>query len=815
MYLSVKEHDKLRTIVMGFEIPFRTYIASVLTANYPNDTSFYDKLRNIIPSPMLSQTARSKFGQIKSNHAHYYQLLCATMQCLEDKLVPQEINVPDVATLSTLVQVFSEHFMELINCFSDYNTFIYQLGKYHYVRNKLDHPGCKTLEIEDMSPTLNFISDVCTYIGIEYENCFWEKDEDTIYHEIKTLETQSVTLPPIINNFNNVPFSDKRIVCRDNEIEKVKTFIYGIPNALRKKSSLCIYGYGGLGKTAICTEVIKSIVQDVQDEQTINNYNPFYILFFTAKEEFLDISLTSGEIQKRTSAYNFSSCEELKENIFSALSISSFENFNRPGIIIVDNLESLSKNEREKIKIFIESMSPREVQYIITSRNEEDYEERMQISSFQNQNGIDFVNEYIHENDLDLTLNATEMNQLLDCTKGNTLVLVLSLRRLSKKIASIEGIRIDLTKLSTIDNLVNEMNTLPVNGYEIISEFMFKNTFNELEKLFHEESEFLYSLLEIFAVYPSKEIDIFTICILMNSSYTQIEPFTNMLCRYLILEKRGESFYLNSFAEKYIVQRLLPDKFKYESLSSRISSSMNSIQDNLADLSHDLETNENVRTIINDWAIEYDGDRIAAAKSYHLFQEVNTYCQRDSKYHLTTSFEDTNNELIKLERTTMHPYVKFQKARILGLYEQTKFLDFSLYKEINQAYIDCIWTIKTNALYNKIKSTKTYASILWIYGNFLSSTNHIPECIRYLEESRTCFENLSLKNKEYYQCLTRLGHSYLKQYKELNSLPYYTKSKSIGDILYKERYKYSAEPNIKSYATKLNKELNQIRKSLI
>ena len=30
MYLSTKEHDKLRTIVMGFEIPFRTYIIPML-----------------------------------------------------------------------------------------------------------------------------------------------------------------------------------------------------------------------------------------------------------------------------------------------------------------------------------------------------------------------------------------------------------------------------------------------------------------------------------------------------------------------------------------------------------------------------------------------------------------------------------------------------------------------------------------------------------------------------------------------------------------------------------------------------------------
>lgn len=74
------------------------------------------------------------------------------------------------------------------------------------------------------------------------------------------------------------------------------------------------------------------------------------------------------------------------------------------------------------------------------------------------------------------------MEQLLESTKGNTLVLVLSLRRLSRKIATIEGITSDLSALPTVSNIVNEFSTIPLNGYDIISEFMFKNTFDELEK---------------------------------------------------------------------------------------------------------------------------------------------------------------------------------------------------------------------------------------------------------------------------------------------------------------------------------------------
>lgn len=135
------------------------------------------------------------------------------------------------------------------------------------------------------------------------------------------------------------------------------------------------------------------------------------------------------------------------------------------------------------------------------------------------------------------------MEQLLESTKGNTLVLVLSLRRLSRKIATIEGITSDLSALPTVSNIVNEFSTIPLNGYDIISEFMFKNTFDELEKTFKEHADLLFSLLKIFAVYPNQEIDIYTICMLSDLSYININPYINLLCQYLILEKwRNISF---------------------------------------------------------------------------------------------------------------------------------------------------------------------------------------------------------------------------------------------------------------------------------
>lgn len=811
MYLTVNQHDRLRTIIMNFEIPFRSYISTLLIKKYSSLSDFHTAVLSIPVPANASQLLKSEIGKIKSKPELIYNQMDMTIISMKNKIVTNDIDVPNVAALVALTCFFSCEFKDLINCFSDYDTYYIQLEKYHYVRNKLEHPGCKTLEYQDMTITLNFVSDVCTYIGIFNMDCFWDKMEDEIYKEIKALETLRIRMPVTVNNFDEMPLLDRRIVGRDSEIVKIKEFIYGIPGALRKKSSLCIYGYGGLGKTALVTETIKSIIKDVLDDTTINSYIPEFILFFTAKEEFIDISLTSGNIQKKTYKQNFISCKDLENKIYKKLEIKSFDNFHKKGIIVVDNLETLSNIERDNVKTFIESMSPNEIQYIITSRNEEAYEARMKIDGFEEDNGRLFIEEYILENELELELENRDIQLLLDISKGNTLVLVLCLRRLSRKLATVEGLITDLSQMSSVKGMQSEFGQLPSNGYEIISEFMFKNTFIEIEKVFIKQKDFLVSLLKIFAVYPHENIDIFTICMLMKSDYNKIEPYITILCRYLILERKGETYSLNNFAEKYIVQRFLPDTETYEKLSMQIILSMKEINDELQQLDSDLQTNSKVQKILEDWAIEYDGDRIAAAKAYRLYQDVNVDCQKGTKFFVENAYDDAIGKLKLIEKTTMHPYVKYQKARILKLIDKTCQIK-DIKKEINKTFIDCIWTIKTNTIYTKIKSTKTYASILWIYGNFLYDEDNIKDAIRYLEESSNNFETLGIMDKDYYQCLTLLGSAYLDNFKITKEKAYFDRSLGISDKLFKDKDKYASDLNTKGYATNLRNTLFRIKK---
>ena len=464
------------------------------------------------------------------------------------------------------------------------------------------------------------------------------------------------------------------------------------------------------------------------------------ILFFSAKKAKLNFSYTSGNLVEESVLSDFTTCNELEKSIYKLLGIDSYVGFKDDGIVVIDNLETIDQAERESIKDFVDNKSPQNVQYIITSRNEEPYDERMNINGFVGDYGISFIDNYIDENDLEIELIQQQKEELLSVSKGNTLVLVLALQRLDKRVITVPGIVKDLNPCS-INSISKKISSVPLNGYEIVSEFMFKNTFEELESLYEDNGKILNSLLRVFAVYPTKSIDIFTICIITDLGYQEILPMVDLLCKYLILEKKEEKYNLNPFAEKYIVQKLLPDAIESEKLASNINKSIAEIKEDLRILEQDLNSNEKVKNIINDWSIDYDGDKIAAAKIYKCYSDVYADCQQGSKFHIETSFDEFCKTVKKIEVTTMHPYVKYQKARILQLFSQTKVLTTIKNEDISVSYSECIWAIRTNGLYSKIMSTKTYASILWIYGLFLDSVSLCKEAIKYLEDAKRYFEN--------------------------------------------------------------------------
>lgn len=137
------------------------------------------------------------------------------------------------------------------------------------------------------------------------------------------------------------------------------------------------------------------------------------------------------------------------------------------------------------------------------------------------------------------------------------------------------------------------------------------------------------------------------------------------------------------------------------------------------------------------------------------------------------------------ERLTAHPFVKYQRARMLQMVDRSGVLKECHAEDIRKAFSDAIYSIKTIEQYAGISQTKSYAAWLWIYGQHLADTHDFPNSIRYLEESRISFEEQAFVDQQYYQCCTRLGSVYLDYYLQdsPNRLAYLRKARSVERML--------------------------------
>lgn len=765
MYLTIKQHDMFRTLLMGFEIPFRAYIADVVVSNYTEDTfeSQMDAknallshtspqfLRNVLPNAATKRTFKNAFEKF------------VTAKTSVEEIVTEDIELPMVGALNLVTFALTENFINLYSLFGTYNAYCDLAEKYRYARNKLDHPGCRTLEDEHLVPVLSFVKDICHFIDDKY---FLQKTKGNLLAEINALQQRKLLIPIEKHNFSEMPYGESRIVCRDSEIQKIKNFVYGNSDDLRKQHSFCIYGYGGVGKTALVLEALKQIVRDIQDQTTTNEYEPQYMLFFSAKKRKLAIASETGKLIEQPTRQHFETADELISLMLSELDIESFKQFKKDGLIVIDNLETLSLEERQKVKNFVETKTPSEMQFILTSRNSEEYETNFKLGGFELDAGKSFIDNYNDENSLEITLGEHEKEQLISFSKGNTLVLVLSLRRLSGKLATVKSLTLEFTSTNAWNSLRSAIASSPSNTFEVIAEFMYKDTFEHIEKSMCGNTGLFYKVLKVFAVIQSSSTDINTICLLTNEAYPNVEEVIDVLCNYLIIEKKDTQYYLNDFAEKYIVGRFLPDAETYNALSAEILSRQRNVQSSLQKLEEDIKDRPSLAKIMKDWLIISDIDRITAAKMHQMYGEVKRTCERAGRFLVGVALEDFITSAKEAEKITAHPYVKYQKARILQLVDNSNILEQQHIAEIQTAFGDAIFAIKTIQQYAPIQQTKSYASLLWLFGQYLADHKDYINAMRYLEESKSSFEEQQMIDQEYYQCVAKLGTIYLDYYIE-------------------------------------------------
>lgn len=493
----------------------------------------------------------------------------------------------------------------------------------------------------------------------------------------------------------------------------------------------------------------------------------------------------TGRFIEQPMRSHFETAAELIELILSTLKLDSLRKFHEDGLIVVDNLETLSAEERQKVKAFVETQTPSEMQFILTSRSSEEYEINYKLAGFDEKTGKEFINTYCEENSLNLSLPAGDEGELLALAKGNTLVLVLSMRRLSRNLSTVNALKAEFNSGNAWKSLKSTLSKTPSNAYEVVAEFMYKDTFEHIEKTFSENAELFYKILKVFAVIQSDGTDISTLCLLTHESYPNIEAVVDILCSFLILEKNDAQYSLNGFAEKYIVGRFLPDAETYERLSQEILLRRWQVEASLDKLHDDISNRSALAKIIKDWLIITDVDQITAAEMYNMYGEVKVACNHSNKFKVESTLEEFAHKSDEAEQLTAHPFIKYQKARILQLIDRSNILSQKHEDTIKKAFNDAVYAIKTIEQYAGIQQTKSYASLLWLYGQYLSDTNDIANAMRYLEESKTSFEEQGITDQEYYQCATRLGHIYLKYYLQdrPSRVPYLRRARMISRLL--------------------------------
>ena len=299
MYLTISQQDQLRNIVSNFEIPYRSFVIDTIISVARTKEQFNQHIQQ--NATMLSSLNSlnhfiERFNKFKKEYSRIFDIFQINQQTFLNKRIEGDLNVPNVSDLNISIVIFKDLFPDLLLRYNSLETFWNQEEQYRYIRNRLDHPGSINFEQTEVDVVLDFISNVCSFLDSFDSKYFWQESYSNINKKITNLKNYSYELPLEKHNLNTIPSSDIHVVCRENEIADIKEFVYGKKGALRKKSSYCIYGYGGVGKTALVLESIKQIVQDILEGQTINSYSPSYILFYSAKKEYLDIIRAQAQV---------------------------------------------------------------------------------------------------------------------------------------------------------------------------------------------------------------------------------------------------------------------------------------------------------------------------------------------------------------------------------------------------------------------------------------------------------------------------------------------------------------------------------------
>ncbi len=762
MYLPVEKCFELDKIVKSFEVAYRGFIVTQLVNKYNDINKFSIAVNHLDSSlkqsPILgTKKYKQRIIKIKKEIGSYYKKIEDCHSNVNDKDFGNQ--VPFVSELIDFVVLFFDGcFNDLAKGFSSIEDFNSNNVTYSHIRNWLSHPASSKITADDAKHTLIFIKKISQNIPSKY---YWYIAKRQVYDWCDELLNKIEETGIKYHNLSSISFSHQKLIERETELDDLKSLIFGKDIGYRKSGSVAIYGYGGIGKTAFILEFLYRTIKEINDKQLKDKID--FLLFFTAKEELLSFNETTKKLYIRDINKQILGFDDFVEKLKELLEISNLDDLKKhSGILVIDNFETLSNEDKPRFFDFIKKV-PRTIQFVITSRNEEPCEDKINLREFyEREKGLSFIKGYIDYYELKVSLKETEILKLIELSKGNTLILVLTLQMLSNN--------------HPIENLFTDLESVESSNIEIISDFMYKNTIGNAIEFLASKNHNPIEILKVVSLYDVP-VDLYSMSKISNQSVQSVEFVCEYLTTKLILEKIGETYKPNEFANKFIVSKYIPNRIELKRLRERI-------REHQKELDYKLKRLENARKkeplldgIMEDWKPKNSIDTVAISEAFGLFGKTREYINGSQTCDITF----INSEFERLEKMTSHPYIRFQKARCFQQIlekSEDKVNKVELEQKVSLYYEDAIDT--TDFYYPYIKNTKSYASINWIYGIFLSSvTNDYYKSLRYLEDAVLIFRRLKIFDKAYYTAINNLSWVYFKLHKSENDDIYLSELKPL------------------------------------
>ena len=803
MFLSNKSTLKLDELVKSFEVAYRSYVSKIIMEELDSEEKFLKELDRIDinqSSLLNSGKINSKLKKLKNEYKKIYKNIQYSYNSMKSKYIElREDDTNEVLYVSQLLDIVyflaNPNFINLFKNFETKDQFIYYSEKYKNIRNDLSHPASAKISLEDTKIIIRYIKKILDTID---NDSFWYFSKEDIEESIENLTNSIGNTSKIINNLNEIAVQYKKIIGRESDLNTLSKWILGEEGSYRTANSVVIYGYGGIGKTTLIVEFIYELMKKISDNEIENKYK--YILFFSSKDEKLEYMHTNGKLYIDKVRQQISSFEEFKKSLCDYLDIDNEEiiykymNQNE-GLIIVDNIENLKD---KKFLIDFIKKSPRTVQYIVTSRNEEMCEEKLNVLGFdEKNNGISFIDDYIQENNLDLSLDSEDKKGLINASVGNTLILVTSLERIS-------------SGKSTIKNIINELNNVSSYNTQQIADFMYKNTFDQTINELKDYN--VESLLRVIALYE-EPIDLYAMNELTGIQIKEIENMCNTLTSKLVLYRTQDLFTLNDFASKFIFSKILLDVAEINQLYKKIKTYKETIKSTLNKLDKKMRQDSLFEEVINDWKPQNNIDKISIASVFNLYNEINgkimslkkSKKKRKSKInqeYVNEMLEYIELEFKKYELKTPHPYIRSQKARIYKLFIDARICNKSnktiVINRIKDNFEEA--TVSVNFYYQYIKNTRSYAAFLWVYGVFLmKDAKDLNYATSILNQSKEIYDSIGSIEVNYIKSCNELAICYYKKYKDTKENIYLDMCKEVCNIILSCEGKYNLRKGDKDF----------------